>query len=101
MIKTSGYRVSPTEVEEVLIEIPGVSNAVVFGKEMENAEQIIVAVLETNNLSDNEKMVIQECRKRLPGYMVPQEMHLEKAFRKTANGKIDRSYIKQKYSLSQ
>jgi acyl-CoA ligase (AMP-forming) (exosortase A-associated) len=101
MIKTSGYRVSPTEVEEVLIEIPGVSNAVVFGKEMEDAEQIIVAVLETNILSDDEKMVMQECRKRLPGYMVPQEIHLEKAFRKTANGKIDRSYIKQKYSLSQ
>ena len=35
MIKTSGYRVSPAEVEETLIEIPEVSNAIVFGKEMD------------------------------------------------------------------
>ena len=97
MIKTSGYRVSPAEVEEVLIEIPGVSDAVVFGKEIENAEQIIVSVVETNHLSNDKKILIQECRKRLPGYMVPHEIHFEKAFKKTANGKIDRSFIKQKW----
>ena len=100
MIKTSGYRVSPTEVEEVLIEIPGVSNAVVFGKEIENAQQIIVSVVETNHLSNDKKILIQECRKRLPGYMVPHEIHFEKAFKKTANGKIDRSLMKEKYANS-
>ena len=101
MIKSSGYRVSPTEVEEVLIEIPGVSNALVFGKEVETAEQVIVAVVETNHLSNDKKILIQECRKRLPGYMVPHEIHFEKAFKKTANGKIDRSFIKQKWMSKQ
>lgn len=100
MIKTSGYRVSPTEVEEVLIEIPGVSDAVVFGKEIETTEQVIVSVVETNHLSNDKKILIQECRKRLPGYMVPHEIHFEKAFKKTANGKIDRSFIKEKYAHS-
>ncbi len=97
MIKTSGYRVSPTEVEEVLLEIPGVSDAVVFGKENKNAEQIIIAVVERNSLSVDKKILIQECKKRLPRYMVPHQIYLEKTFKKTASGKIDRSFIKQKW----
>lgn len=94
MIKTSGYRVSPTEVEEVLIDLQGVSNAVVFGREMETGDQIIVAVLETDLAEDDKKEIIKECRKRLPAYMVPGEINFEKAFKKTANGKVDRSGIK-------
>ena len=97
MIKTSGYRVSPNEVEEVLIEIPGISNAVVFAKENESAEQIIVAALEEKNEKLDKKKVFVECKKRLSSYMVPGEIYLEEAFPKTANGKIDRSFIKQKW----
>jgi acyl-CoA ligase (AMP-forming) (exosortase A-associated) len=97
MIKTSGYRVSPTEVEEVIIGIPIVSNVVVFGKELETGEQIIVAVVETDADTDEKPGLIRECRKRLPGYMVPQEINFEKVFHKTANGKIDRSGIKKKW----
>jgi acyl-CoA ligase (AMP-forming) (exosortase A-associated) len=101
MIKTSGYRVSPTEVEEALVEIPGVSNAVVFGKEVESGEQIVVAVIETNSLGTDKKIILQECKGRLPQYMVPHEIHCEKAFKKTANGKIDRSLIKQRWMISE
>jgi acyl-CoA ligase (AMP-forming) (exosortase A-associated) len=97
MIKTSGYRVSPTEIEELLIEIPGVNDAVVFARENENAEQIIVAIVEPNGILLEKPQLLQECRQRLPAYMVPREIHFEKTFRKTANNKIDRSFIKQKW----
>ncbi len=97
MIKTSGYRVSPMEVEEVLMEIPGINNALAFSKELETAEQIIVAVVEADSVPLDKKSFLQECRKRLPPYMVPHEIHVEKVFKKTANGKIDRSFIKQKW----
>jgi len=97
MIKTSGYRVSPTEIEEVLIEMAGIRNAVVFGREVENTEQIIVAVIEADGSSVDERGMLQECRKRLPPYLVPREVHFETSFKKTANGKIDRSFIKKKY----
>ena len=97
MIKTSGYRVSPTEVEEILIEIPGVRDTVVFGRELENGDQAIVAVVEPSTGDVDEKRMKQEAGRRLPGYMVPHEIHFEKEFRKTANGKVDRSYIKKKW----
>ncbi|MFC1863334.1 acyl-CoA ligase (AMP-forming), exosortase A system-associated [Thermodesulfobacteriota bacterium] len=97
MIKTSGYRVSPTEIEEGLIEIPEVSNAVVFGKEGSEGDQIIIAVVESRDTKISEKTLFQVCRKKLPGYMVPHEIHIEKSFKLTANGKVDRSFIKQKW----
>jgi len=97
MIKTSGFRVSPTEVEAVLIEIPDISNAVVFGKESETADQIIAAVIETPLSADEKGRMLQECKKRFPGYMVPRQLFFEKEFPKTANGKIDRSLIKKKW----
>lgn len=96
MIKTSGYRVSPTEVEEVLLKIPDVNNVIVFGKETKNAEQVIIAVVEADSLQIDKKKVMKECKKRLPGYLVPHEIYFEKIFKKTANDKIDRSYIKKK-----
>lgn len=95
MIKTSGYRVSPTEVEEILVEIPGVSNAVVFGRELESGDQGIIAVVETD--SSDTKHLLAECRRRLPAYMVPHEINCEPEFPKTANGKIDRSFLKSKW----
>ena len=98
MIKTMGYRVSPTEVEEFLLRLDGVVDAVVFGKEIETGDQIIVAVLQSNSKEIDEKQMMAQCRKSLPEYMVPREIHFEKEFPKTANGKVDRSFLQKKWS---
>jgi acyl-CoA synthetase (AMP-forming)/AMP-acid ligase II len=58
-------------------------------------------VVESSAFDGDGTPLLQECRKKLPGYMVPQEIHFEKAFKLTANGKIDRSFIKQKWIESQ
>ena len=97
MIKTMGYRVSPTEVEEVLIKIDGVADAVVFGKEIDTGDQIIVAVVQTNSDISSENHIRTQSKKYLPEYMIPREIYFEKEFPKTANGKIDRSYLKKKW----
>lgn len=97
MIKASGYRISPTEIEECLIAIKKVQNAMVFGKKLENGDQGIVAVLEIGNHAVKKTVVLQECRKSLPSYMVPQEVYFEKSFKKTANDKIDRAFLKEKW----
>jgi acyl-CoA ligase (AMP-forming) (exosortase A-associated) len=98
MIKTMGYRVSPTEVEETLHRIDGVADAVVFGKEIETGDQIVVAVIQLNTAYIGKSEILVHTRKHLPDYMIPRELYFEKEFPKTANGKIDRALLKQKYS---
>jgi acyl-CoA ligase (AMP-forming) (exosortase A-associated) len=98
MIKTMGYRVSPTEVEEYLMKLDGIVDSVVFGKEIETGDQIIVAVLRTSSAQIDDKQIMAQCRKNLPEYMVPKEIHFEKEFPKTANGKVDRSLLQKKWS---
>jgi acyl-CoA ligase (AMP-forming) (exosortase A-associated) len=98
MIKTMGYRVSPTEVEESLLKLDGVVDAVVFGKEIETGDQIIVGVIQSNSKGIDEKQMMAQCRKSLPEYMVPREIHFEKEFPKTANGKVDRSFLQKKWN---
>ena len=97
MIKTMGYRVSPTEVEESLMKLSGIVDAVVFGKEIETGDQIIVAVVRTTSAQIDDKQITAQCRKSLPDYMVPKEIHFEKEFPKTANGKVDRTLLKNKW----
>ena len=45
MIKTSGYRVSPTEIEDVLYEVDGVSEAVALGVPHAGLGQAIVCLV--------------------------------------------------------
>ncbi len=97
MIKTMGYRVSPTEVEESLLKLDGVVDTVVFGKEIETGDQIIVAVIQITSKEMDEKQLMALCRKTLPEYMVPRGFHFEKEFPKTANGKVDRSLLQKKW----
>lgn len=97
MIKTMGYRVSPTEVEESLMKLDGIVDAVVFGKEIETGDQIIVAVIQSNSKEGDEKQLMAQCRKALPEYMVPKEFHFEREFPKTANAKVDRSLLQKKW----
>jgi len=71
MIKTSGYRISPLEIETVVYEnIKEIKECAVFGIENEKIEEEIVLVYSaTSELPKNE--IIFELKKHLPIYMVP------------------------------
>jgi acyl-CoA synthetase (AMP-forming)/AMP-acid ligase II len=92
MIKTSGYRVSPTEIEDVLYEVPGVAEAVALGVPHAALGQAIVCLItlhdEDETSSDD---VLAHCRAQLPGYMVPKAVVLRESLPRNPNGKIDRS----------
>jgi acyl-coenzyme A synthetase/AMP-(fatty) acid ligase len=71
MIKTSGYRISPLEIETVVYNnIEAIKECAVFGIENEKIEEEIVLVYSAaSELSKNE--IIFELKKHLPIYMVP------------------------------
>ena len=92
MIKTSGYRVSPTEIEEILYETGMVGEVAAFGLADETLGQAI-AVIATPKAAGEEvdvALLKKECLKRMPNYMVPKYVHIQESLPRNPNGKLDR-----------
>jgi acyl-CoA ligase (AMP-forming) (exosortase A-associated) len=95
MIKTSGYRVSPTEIEEVLYGTQMIGEAAVFGVPHTILGQAIVAVVTPNaDRPPDAEALLAVCRERLPIYMLPGHVEIrEGPLPRNANGKIDRKAL--------
>ncbi len=94
MIKTSGYRVSPTEVEEVVFASGLVTEAIAFGVPHPILGQAIVVVVQTE-ASGNNRDLMRYCQQNLPNFMVPAHIEWRENLPRNPNGKIDRNRIKQ------
>jgi acyl-CoA ligase (AMP-forming) (exosortase A-associated) len=95
MIKTSGYRVSPTEVEEVIYATGLVGEAAALGIPHPVLGQAIVVVATTRDGTrlDAEQLLAQ-CRQQLPAFMVPARVTVrEGSLPRNPNGKIDRKLM--------
>ncbi len=91
MIKTSGYRVSPTEIEDELYASGLVKEAVALGIKHETLGQTIHVFVTGKNSNCNCQLdLLSYCKEKLPNYMVPENITVLDAFPKNANGKIDR-----------
>ena len=99
MMKTSGYRVSPTEVEEILYATQLVGECVAFGVAhpvLGCAIQIIATkAYSTGARAQNDiNFLLNECRIRMPAYMVPAGIELVRGpLPRNPNGKIDRKLL--------
>lgn len=97
MIKTSGYRVSPTEIEEVLYANELVAECAAFGvphDSLGEAIHVVVAlVADTNDTAAADTApaaLLLACRHQLPAYMVPAMITIYPGpLPRNANGKID------------
>ena len=95
MIKVSGYRVSPTEVEEVVHGAGGVLEVAAIGLPHPTLGQSIavvaVALPEAPASADS---VLDACRRALPAYMVPMSVEIrDGSLPRNPNGKIDRKLL--------
>lgn len=91
-IKTSGYRVSPTEVEDVVCRLDGVAEAAAFGVPHPQWGQAIVLVLQRRAGSRlDAATVLQACRRELASHMQPAWVEVGDAeLPRNPNGKFDR-----------
>jgi acyl-coenzyme A synthetase/AMP-(fatty) acid ligase len=95
MIKTSGYRVSPTEVEEAIHASGLVHEVLAVGIEHEVLGQVIhvgaVPAEPTRSDAELTAALQQHCRAQLPAYMVPAAVHWQRSpLPRNPNGKLDR-----------
>jgi acyl-CoA ligase (AMP-forming) (exosortase A-associated) len=95
MIKTSGYRVSPTEVEEVLYATRLIGECAAFGVEHATLGQAIhVVATPAAGCEVDHAALLNECRARLPVYMIPAEITIIAGpLPRNPNGKIDRKLL--------
>jgi acyl-CoA ligase (AMP-forming) (exosortase A-associated) len=95
-IKTSGYRVSPTEVEEIIYGTGLVREAAAFGVPHPTLGQAIVVVATPPKGGSLEKSkILEACRKEMPTYMIPGAIVERSSIPRTPNGKMDRKLLVQ------
>lgn len=94
MIKTSGYRVSPTEIEEVIYASGQAAEAAALGIPHPVLGQAIVVVIKPLDpaLFDSE-IIISHCRQTLPNFMIPARITSRDTLPRNPNGKIDRKQL--------
>ncbi|WP_417623538.1 acyl-CoA ligase (AMP-forming), exosortase A system-associated [Paremcibacter congregatus] len=94
MIKTSGFRTSPTEVEELIYASGLVDELAAIGVEHDQLGQAIwvIATAKTNAKLDQDA-ILTYCRAEMPTYMVPQRLIEWPSLPRNPNGKIDRKSI--------
>ena len=98
VIKSSGYRIGPSEVEDILMRHPAVFECAVTGYPSKNRGALVKAsvVLRDGFIGDNKLAVeLQDfVKKRIAIYKYPRMIKFEAALPHNANGKILRSAIR-------
>src|SRR5215211_81336 len=94
MIKSQGFRISPTEVEEIVFSSTLVKE-VVAKSEADALAGSVVAVhcvpADAGKFSLDD--LTEYCRREMPRYMIPRRIYVHDAFPRTASGKIDRKAV--------
>ncbi len=100
MIKSSGFRISPTEVEEVLFESGKLRGAAVIGIPDDALGQTIKALVVPR---DGEPIDIDAllayCAEKMPRYMVPKTIEVLADLPKTTSGKVDYPALRRREGL--
>jgi acyl-CoA ligase (AMP-forming) (exosortase A-associated) len=101
MIKTSGYRVSPTEIEDIIHDSGLVSEAVAIGLPHAALGEAILLIV-TPALGEQvdgslKNAVLSCCRRELPNFMVPVMIKVQDTLPHNTNGKIDRRLLSKQH----
>ena len=96
MIKTSGYRVSPTEIEEVAYDSGSVRDAVALGVEDPRlGQRVLLVVAARDPESFRTDDLLATFRRSLPLYMVPASVVILDELPRSPNGKFDRNRMRE------
>ena len=92
LINRSGEKISPLEIDEVLLSHPAVSEAVSFAvPDATHGEEPAAAVVLSGQATERD--LIAHCRARLARFKVPRAIHIVDAIPRTATGKVQRRIV--------
>lgn len=94
LIKTSGYRVSPAEIESVVMQVDGVVECCAVGVDDATlGQRIAVAIVSATAEKQLSDRVLRHCRSEMPAYMLPSDVRIVPFIPRTPNGKHDRAAV--------
>lgn len=98
IIKCAGERISPREIEEVLMEHPGVGEAAVIGEPDSLMGEVVHAYVTLRDPSSEPgaNELREHCRVRLSRHKVPYQYTIVESFPRTSTGKIQKDALARK-----
>lgn len=100
LIKSSGFRIGPSEIEECLLAHPAVAEAAVVGKPDPERGAIVKAFVRRSasyveaDEQNLKKELADHVRHRLAPYKAPREVEFVDGFELTSSGKINRKALR-------
>lgn len=94
MILVSGFNVYPNEIENVVVEIPGILEAAAIGIPNEHSGEVVKVFAVRTDDSVTEQDVLDYCRENLTGYKRPKFVEFRDDLPKTNVGKILRRELR-------
>jgi len=100
VIKASGYRIGPAEIESCLVKHPAVANAAVIGKPDATRGQVVKAFIVLQPGRSPSQALIEEIQRhvrgRLAPYEYPREIEFIDALPMTTTGKVQRKELRKR-----
>jgi len=96
LIKRSGENISSTEIESVLLSMPGVQDASVLGVPDPIRDESVVAVIVPRSPDElSAEDVVRYCEDNLAPFKVPQEIRFVDELPRTSVGKVQKNIIRE------
>jgi acyl-CoA synthetase (AMP-forming)/AMP-acid ligase II len=96
LINRGGEKISPREIDEVLLAHPSVAEAVTFGVPHATwGEEVAAAVILRDAVTEAE--LLTYCGEHLADYKRPKRIHITDTIPRTATGKIQRGVVARTY----
>ena len=100
VIVVSGFKVYPTEIEDVVMLLPGVKEVGVIGVPDEKSGEVVKVYLVKKDPALTAEAVIAHCKENLTRYKVPKQVEFRDKLPKSPIGKILRRKLKEEHAAS-
>jgi len=98
MIIMSGENIYPTEIEDIILAHPAVSQCAVIGEPEERRGEVVCAVVVLNRgASLTEEELIEWCRPRMASFKVPRSVKFRESFPLSAQFKVLKRELRREY----
>ncbi|MBM3807703.1 MAG: AMP-binding protein [Acidimicrobiia bacterium] len=97
LINRGGEKISPREIDDVLMTHPAVNEAVCFGVPHKMWGEEVEAAVTLKEAVDEEAL-LAFCKEKLSDFKRPKQIHITEAIPRTATGKIQRRVVAQAFA---